>query len=271
MLGLFKHKFYYCFHMTEIVIRYQPLKAVVACVWTPKVSLMLTFVLFWMLVYLWALWGYRSFPVEYSGLGITKMYEYFLYLYDKTFKYDGAVGGFFEDDNPATGRNSLERFLYDGIYNFACVSLIFEIVLGIIIDTFRKLREMQASKEGDIADKCFMCGKLRHEFDKLPEERNRFPSHVKNQHNQWYYVYYLGYLLDKDSTEYTGNEQYIGELYLKNEVNWLPQGKAMCLQRDDEFDEVQIYAKIKSNLAETKKNLKSTRTFIEKLDGDIVK
>ena len=96
--------------MTEIIIRYPALITVVACVWTPKVSLMLTFVLFWMLVYIWSVWGYISFPAEYSPLGITKMYEFFLYLYDKTFKYDGAVGGFFEDSHPATGRDTLERF-----------------------------------------------------------------------------------------------------------------------------------------------------------------
>jgi hypothetical protein len=225
-----------------------------------------------MLVYIWSLWGYMSFPTEYGPLEIRKMYEFTLYLYDKTFKYDGAVGGFFEDENPATGpdRRNLERYMYDGIYNFACVSLVFEIVLGIIIDTFRKLREEELEKNYDMCNKCYMCGKLRHDFDKLPDERNRYQSHIKNQHNQWYYVYYLGYLNDKDSTEYTGNEQYIGELvFEKNEVNWLPQGKAMSLQNENEFDEMQIYANINNNLIESRKNLRSTRTFIEKLESDM--
>lgn len=225
-----------------------------------------------MLVYIWSLWGYISFPTEYGPLEIRKMYEYTLYLYDKTFKYDGAVGGFFEDATPATApeRRNMERYMYDGVYNFACVSLIFEIVLGIIIDTFRKLREEELEKNYDMSNKCYMCGKLRHDFDKLPDERNRYQSHIKNQHNQWYYVYYLGYLNDKDSTEYTGNEQYIGELvFEKNEVNWLPQGKAMSLQNENEFDEMQIYANINNNLIETRKNLRSTRTFIEKLESDM--
>ena len=35
----------------------------------------------------------------------------------------------------------------------------------------------------------------------------------------------MGYLLDKDSTEYTGNEQYIRENIDRSEIQWLPQGK----------------------------------------------
>jgi hypothetical protein len=38
MLGLFKHNFFYCFHMTEIIIRYPTLKTVVACVWNPRLQ-----------------------------------------------------------------------------------------------------------------------------------------------------------------------------------------------------------------------------------------
>jgi hypothetical protein len=38
MLGLFQHNFFYCFHMTEIIIRYPTLKTVVACVWNPRLQ-----------------------------------------------------------------------------------------------------------------------------------------------------------------------------------------------------------------------------------------
>ena len=229
---------------------------------------MLTFVLFWMLVYMWSIWGYVSYPDEYSSLGITKMYEFYTYLYDKTFKYDGGVGGFFEDATPATEKNELPRYFYDGIYNFFIVTLIFEIVLGIIIDTFRMLREMEAEMYDDMDNKCFLCGKMRHVFDELPDEKDRYPGHTAYQHNHWYYIYYLGYLGDKAITEYTGNEQYIGRLYRRNEVNWLPQGRAMSLEIEGEIDEMTLYDMILENINDTKKNLKTTRIYLKKLEDN---
>jgi hypothetical protein len=72
----------------------------------------------------------------------------------------------------------MERFAYDGIYNFFIVTLIFQIVLGIIIDTFTKLREDEMEKFFDMENKCFICGRLRYEFDKLLDLRSRYPSHI---------------------------------------------------------------------------------------------
>lgn len=81
-----------------------------------------------MFVYLWGVWGFHSQYTPWEPLGIKIMYEYVLYVYQKTFTYDGAIGGFFEDDNPATQKDTLARYFYDGIYNFFILMLIFEIV-----------------------------------------------------------------------------------------------------------------------------------------------
>ena len=160
---------------------------------------------------MWAVCGFVYYYDEWSPLGIKIMYEYFLYVYDKAFKYDGGIGGFFEDANPATELNQMGRYMYDGIFNFFVLAMIFEIVLGIIIDTFACKRDEEKAQQYDMNSKCFMCGKERGDYDVLLEERDRFLSHTENQHNKWNYVYYIGYLLDKDKNDYTGNEQYIAE------------------------------------------------------------
>jgi len=41
------------------------------------------------------------------------------------------------------------------------------IVSGIIIDTFSSLRQNEMEKQSDIQEKCFICGNLKTEFDRV--------------------------------------------------------------------------------------------------------
>ena len=53
------------------------------------------------------------------------------------------------------------------------------IVSGLIIDTFGSLREIEADKQADIKEKCFICGNLKNDFDRVAESADGFNIHVK--------------------------------------------------------------------------------------------
>jgi len=169
LLGLFLHPFFYSFHILELCTRSKQIKRVLHAVYNPRRLILGTFVLYMMLSYQWAVWGFHRFREEYLRLGPEYVYQYWMWLFDKLWKYSGAIGGYLEstDAYKASFRFTFERYAYDGFYNVFCRIMIFQILNGIIIDTFKKLRRFSQKKTKDILNKCFICGRYRYEFDKL--------------------------------------------------------------------------------------------------------
>lgn len=61
------------------------------------------------------------------------------------------------------------------------------------------------------------------------------------QHNRWSYLKYLLYLREKDNFKMTGLERYIlKKWYSKERVDWLPQGRAWCLEKQDRDHEQKV-------------------------------
>lgn len=46
----------------------------------------------------------------------------------------------------------------------------------------------------------------------------------------WNYVFYISYLKEKEPTEYTGIESYIGNKLKNYDNSWIPINKAMVLK-----------------------------------------
>ena len=91
---------------------------------------------------------------------------------------------------------------------------------GIIIDTFAVLREEDEKKKDEMENFCFICGIERDVFDKKIDNKKGFEYHIKIEHHLWNYIFFLSYLNDKESTEYTGFESYVSEKLLngKNDI-----------------------------------------------------
>jgi len=80
--------------------------------------------------------------------------------------------------------------------------------------------------------RCFICSLSADEFDR---EGGGFGPHIEKDHNMWSYLFFLNYLSEKDSDDYTAHEQYVADN--KDDVCWLPINRALALQADN--DEIQ--------------------------------
>lgn len=56
-----------------------------------------------------------------------------------------------------------------------------------------------------------------------------FSFHQKFEHDVWNYIYYIIYLRNKNSTEFSGVEYYIFLKYKKNSLDWLPISRARSI------------------------------------------
>ena len=92
------------------------------------------------------------------------------------------------------------RFGYDMIYGIFFGLLFGNIVSGLILDAFAKLREDTDSLKGDKENFCFICNISR---DKLEKDGSSLEEHIKS-HWLWNYVFYIIAHGEKEKTEYTG-------------------------------------------------------------------
>ena len=63
----------------------------------------------------------------------------------------------------------------------------------------------------------------REEIEKQEKAKNAFLYHTKVKHNPWNYLYYLSYLKQKNTVEYTGTESYIIGKIIDQDNSWLPE------------------------------------------------
>ena len=78
------------------------------------------------------------------------------------------------------------RMLFDNLFNIILLTVLLNIVFGIIIDTFASLREADKAKEEDMTNVCFICSIERSEFDRA--QTSSFEQHIKEEHYWWSYM-----------------------------------------------------------------------------------
>lgn len=108
--------------------------------------------------------------------------------------------------------------------------------IGVIVDTFANLRNIQTDQEDILKNSCFICGLKRSDFDKMGL---KFEYHIKKEHNVWHYLQFRAYLKKKSRTEYTGPESYIQNEIDMGSIEWFPWLRAMSLKKTDEDDEME--------------------------------
>jgi len=108
------------------------------------------------------------------------------------------------------------------------------LLFGIIIDSFKELRDKKTQIELDKTNMCFICGKPKDDFNKRGKG---FEHHIKYEHNLIRYLDYLYYLTRKEKTEYTGIESTISEKISRDKTDWFPKNAALSLDENIKLDE----------------------------------
>lgn len=126
------------------------------------------------------------------------------------------------------------------------------IVAGIIIDTFGTLREELSKYNYDLQNYCFICGFDAETIEKSSRNQRGFGHHIKQEHYMWNYLFYIAYIKNKDSTEFTGIESYVAEKMALDDISWFPTFKyknliknfrALCMNDDSEEQEQAVMMK----------------------------
>lgn len=65
-----------------------------------------------------------------------------------------------------------------------------------------------------------------------------FEKHINDHHNVWNYVYFMYYLQNKDSTEYSGIETYVRSRIDNDDPVWLPFLQTASIKQESGHSEL---------------------------------
>ena len=228
LLGIFIHNFFFAFHLIEFIISQPILQYVFRAIVDPIAQLAYTFIFFFILIYFYSLIIFYNFQEIMPDNSCDSPVICMAYIYSNTFTSGGNLGNFI-DEKSENLEGDMVRYALDISYTIIMVWLVWQMVSGLIIDTFESLRKATEDIEDDMKKKCFICGLSKEELEKYYLGKEGFEKHLKD-HSIINYFLYTFYLEDKDSSEYSGLESYIKNEIDKESISWFPSGRSLKIE-----------------------------------------
>ena len=153
-----------------------------------------------------------------------------------------------------------DRLFFDLLFFIVLGVLLFNMVTGIIVDTFASLREETESRVAILRDETFVSGLLS---DDLEKAKTSFIQIQNEQQNIWNYVYYIYYLKHKNPYEYDGIESFVASCIVNGDNSWFPKRTCAASERNSHHE--------LSKEDETNNRLAALEEQIKKMEELLVK
>ena len=226
--GIFVHNFFFAFHLIEFIISQPILQYVFRAIIDPIAQLLYTFIFFFILIYFYSLIIFYNFQDIMPDNSCDSPLICMVYIYSNTFTSGGNLGNFIDEKHENTDGDMI-RYALDISYTIIMVWLVWQMVSGLIVDTFESLRRIREEKEEDMKTICFICGLDKEKIEKYYPGKEGFEKHLKD-HSIINYFFYTFYLEDKDNSEYSGLESYIKNQIDKESTSWFPAEKSLKIE-----------------------------------------
>ncbi|KAL4460255.1 hypothetical protein ABPG74_000006 [Tetrahymena malaccensis] len=280
LLGLF-NEFFLALLLFDVFWRFPMLRSVLHAVWRPRESILLTMFLFFICTYMFSLTAFYFFVDRFDTL-CDNLLTCYSVIFDYMYKNDGGITSFFAPNGPDDflqyyGANySLDWLsLWNFLYFFIIITLLFSIVTGIIIDTFGLLRDEEDQKKRNIKDSCLICSIDRAIIDKVSPHNQGFQHHIDVEHNLWNYIFYISYLKEKNRNYMLGAESEIYQKVKIKDISWFPLNRSLSINQNQETNEeidnlnkkiINMESKLSIILQEILKNTKVSNKRILKME-----
>nr|KAF6411638.1 ryanodine receptor 1 [Rousettus aegyptiacus] len=237
LLGHYNN-FFFAAHLLDIAMGVKTLRTILSSVTHNGKQLVMTVGLLAVVVYLYTVVAFNFFRKFYNksededepDMKCDDMMTCYLFHMYVGVRAGGGIGDEIED--PAGDEYELYRVVFDITFFFFVIIILLAIIQGLIIDAFGELRDQQEQVKEDMETKCFICGIGSDYFDTTP---HGFETHTLEEHNLANYMFFLMYLINKDKTEYTGQESYVWKMYQERCWDFFPAGDCFRKQYEDQL------------------------------------
>merc|ERR1719198_294038 len=145
------------------------------------------------------------------------------------------VGNAMDSISYEDGLSYADRVLFGIVFFFLLGVILFDIVTGIIIDTFSSLREETVNRMNYMLNTAFISDIERAEYEENGPDF-KFDKLTGEDQPMWNYVLFMAYLRGKDSDTYSGAESEIAKKIDQQDPSWFPSKRSWQL---DKFNEGQ--------------------------------
>jgi hypothetical protein len=131
----------------------------------------------------------------------------------------------------------LIRFVYDVSYFVVFGIMLLNTIVALIVDSFSALRTLTEARDHVNDTQTFISCIDRKVIETVAQAAgiaDGWDYHETKKQNKWDYMAFIFHLREKDAQEYTGPEQAIREMIENKDVKWLPIGRSMMLEADEE-------------------------------------
>ncbi len=113
------------------------------------------------------------------------------------------------------------KFVYSTLFYIIVVSIVANMFLGIIVDTFADLRDKNDSNENDKKNICYICQITRNQCirRKIDFEEHKKTHYLRN------YVYFISYLYMDKFKDLNPYEKYAWQMLENEDISWIPVQK----------------------------------------------
>ncbi|PAA53236.1 hypothetical protein BOX15_Mlig001198g2 [Macrostomum lignano] len=239
ILGTIFYGYFFAFHLLHIARHNQLLSRVIQAVTKNGLSLL------WVLIYSLAfffIYALLSFAF-YRGLydSTTGNFCETMYQCTVTVIHRGLIAGIY-DYLPVPSGTPFAYHLVKGIFDISFFIIIttigLNIIFGIIVDTFSELRDSKWQIDQDMTSVCFICSRNAYDFEHHGEG---FEKHVKEEHNQWAYLFFILHLDETRFNDYTAIELFVWRQFDKERFDYFPLNKSMTLEAaEDNREEAKL-------------------------------
>eukprot|EP00300_Choanocystis_sp_HF-7_P016597 c19460_g1_i1.p1 GENE.c19460_g1_i1~~c19460_g1_i1.p1 ORF type:complete len:1219 (+),score=349.54 c19460_g1_i1:135-3659(+) len=272
VLSLAVSPLFTCVHLTIYMVQTSvDLQNVLRSLTLNGRSLTVTAVFGVVLVYVFSIWAFYSFRDKYVSDDGASRCENLFHCTVTTLHgglRKGDVGEVLQNTEWDKGNVDPEFIIFQLLFWATIITIMLNIIFGIIIDTFGELRTIKADTESDIENNCFICSIDRYTFDRLTS--TGFEHHIKKHHNMWEYLFFLVMLQNKDPNDYTGPESFVAECVKQKSSTWFPINKAITLiahHRAEKDAQTQLASSVEDTKSRTDELMKAVSQLSTKVAG----
>jgi len=232
ILGYF-NVFFYTLMLCNIVTLSEDANNVLIAATKPGRALLVTGVLFIIVILIFATLGFILYGTENFCEGgdcempPRNLYDTFWLVLDGGIR-SGDIGGLMTGTSHEDAGTYHQRIFFMLGFFIIIGALLFNMVTGIIVDTFSSLREDTMARNEKMQSEAFISGISRETYD---EVGLKFEDLTDRDQYIWNYVYFLLYLRKKDKSDLTGAERHVLSSIASKDNNWFPIFKSFQLQQ----------------------------------------
>lgn len=176
-------------------------------------------------------WGVNAYDSDIVGENnCLSMFQCFVTMIDKGLRFGGGIGDITE---PIHYNNMREHYFvklaHDASFHIIVKVIMLNVLFGIIIDTFAKMRDDAQQNYDDRVKKCFICNLGQLIFQKYCPDGG-MAKHIEKDHKLWYYAFYMVHLYTLDISDHNGVESYVFRCFQNADISWMPAYRALCIE-----------------------------------------